>query len=1003
MFTEKSAIEDYLIEKLQSKGWQFVPADELERESLEDPLLLSLPRALKRNNQSLGVGEEETRQVINELKLKSTGIDAAKDIINYFKFGVPVKLEKERIVVRARLFDFENIKNNELIVSRQVYYKSTDNTIRVDLILYANGIPIVIIECKSPVSLSVSWYDGYKDIKDYEKQIPELFKYLQIGAAVEKVAKYFPIVPWQDEAIEINEWRGPDKDSVDSLIEMLSPSVLLDILKHFLFFKFKFGNATKILPRYMQYRSANKIADRVLDNLAGKADKNKGLIWHWQGSGKTLTMIFAAYKLFLNKKLENPSLFFVVDRDELEEQLYQDFVSLNIPSPRKISSVAELKKVIMHDNLRGERGIFITLIHKFNPQEFNEFTKELLNVSKDRETILTRKNIVAFIDEGHRSQYGVLSSQMKTILQNAFFFSFTGTPISKEGRNTFAEFSYPAEENYLDKYFIKESLNDGFTVKIAYQPRLEEDVHLKKDLLDTFLKEELDELPEELKAGVEERIKEKLDTIKVFLENPDRIRKICQDIALHFKDNLDGKFKAMIVAGSRKACVIYKEILDELLPREYSEVVITYAQKEHLKEIEDYHNELTNRFPGLYDNEIKKAVVDKFKEEVYPKILIVTEMLLTGFDAPILQVMYLDKPLKEHRLLQAIARTNRPFKNLKDCGLVIDYVGVLKEFERAFKLYSKEDLTGVLFDFEKLRQEFAELIRKCASFFKDTPKNDFSRETLLKAFETITSDEETTKEFIYSVKLLRRKFELLGPDIIKANLFEDYKWFVAIYNYYQMLTARTEEDVERYADIYFEKTVKYIHQTAEIQNLKKNTPVIAFDSDYLQKLEEKIKTKEEKTANIVFTLNRMVLVDRYSNPVYETLSDRVQRILEKWRDKTKDYESIYREGVKIVEEINALSARQKELGLTDLEYSVLLILEKRFPQVNWLNDIKELTNVIKDKLFPGWTLQKTVMKEVERDIRRFLRKYVASYNIDLAEIDNLSRQIKDNFEEYGKN
>jgi len=312
-------------------------------------------------------------------------------------------------------------------------------------------------------------------------------------------------------------------------------------------------------------------------------------------------------------------------------------------------------------------------------------------------------------------------------------------------------------------------------------------------------------------------------------------------------------------------------------------------------------------------------------------------------------------------------------------------------------------LSGALFDFEKLREEFAELTKKCISFLKDISKKDFSRETLVKAFETITSDEEITKEFVYDVKLLRRKFELLGPDIIKAHFFQDYKWIVAIYNYYQMLTARTEEDVERYVETYFEKTVKYIHQTAEIQNLKKDTPVIAFDSDYLKKLEEKIKTKEEKTANIVFTLNRIVLVDRYSNPVYETLSDIVQRILEKWRSKTKDYESIYQEGVKIVEEINALSARQKELGLTDLEYSVLLILEKQFPRVNWLDDIKELTNVIKDKLFPGWTLQKTVMKEVERDIRRFLRKYVASYNIDLAEIDNLSRQIKDNFEEYGKN
>lgn len=1002
MFTEKSAIEDYLIKELQTQGWQFVPADELERQSLEEPLLLSLPRNLRKINQDLGIGEQEIRQVTNELKLKSTGIEAAKDIINYLKFGIPVKLEKERTVVRARLFDFEDTKNNEFIVSRQVYYKSADNTIRVDLILYINGIPLVVIECKNPVSLSVSWYDGYKDIKDYEKKIPELFKYIQIGAAVEKIAKYFPVVPWQDEAIEISEWRSEDKDSVDSLSEMLSPEVLLDIIKSFLFFKIKFGNATKILPRYMQYRATNKIVDRVLANLSGKEEKNKGLIWHWQGSGKTLTMIFAAYKLFLNKVLENPTIFFIVDRDELEEQLYQDFTSLNIPSPQKIQSVEDLKKTIMHDNLKGERGIFITLIHKFSPQEFNEFGKELLRISQERQTITSRKNVVCFIDEGHRTQYGILSSQMKTILKNAFFFSFTGTPISKEGRDTFTEFSYPPQENYLDKYFILDSLNDGFTLKIAYQPRLQEDVHLNKDLLDTFLKEKIDELPDEIRDEVEERVKEKLNTIKIFLENPQRIKEICQDIAGHFKENIEGKFKAMIVAGSRKACVIYKRFLDELLPKEYSEIVITYTQKERTPEISDYHKELSDRFTGLDDEEIKKAIVDRFKEETHPKILIVTEMLLTGFDAPVLQVMYLDKLLKEHRLLQAIARTNRPFKNLKDCGLIIDYVGILKEFEWAFKVYSKEDLNGALIDFDKLREEYAELIKKSLTFFKDISKKDYSREALIKAFETITTDEEITKEFIYNVKLLRKKFELLGPDVIKTHLFEDYKWLMVIYNYYQMLVSKTDEDVSRYIENYFNKTVKYVYQTAQIEDMQKDMPVIAFDVEYLNKLEEKIKSKEEKTANIVFTLNKMVLVDRYKNPVYETLADKVQRILEMWRNKAKDYEAIYREGVKVVEEINALSERQKKLGLSDLEYSVLLILERRFPKVNFTEDAKELVTILKDKIFPGWTLQKTVMKEVEREIRRFLRKYVPTYNIDLAEIDNLSSQIKDNFEEYGK-
>ena len=214
-FNEKSAIEDYLVEKLKEKGWKFVPADELERESFEEPILLSLPRLLEKINKSKGIGNEEIKQVLNELKLKSTGIEGNKQILDGFKFGIPV----------------------------------------------------VIIECKNPVSFSTGWFDAYKQIKEYEKTIPELFKYIQLGVAVETVAKYFPVVPWEKENVEIQEWKSEEKDSVDSIIEMLSPETLIDIIRNFLLFRVKFNTATKVLPRYMQYRAANKIVERVLNNL----------------------------------------------------------------------------------------------------------------------------------------------------------------------------------------------------------------------------------------------------------------------------------------------------------------------------------------------------------------------------------------------------------------------------------------------------------------------------------------------------------------------------------------------------------------------------------------------------------------------------------------------------------------------------------------------------------------------------------------------------------------
>ncbi|GCC11306.1 hypothetical protein IPdc08_01357 [archaeon] len=222
--------------------------------------------------------------------------------------------------------------------------------------------------------------------------------------------------------------------------------------------------------------------------------------------------------------------------------------------------------MLEYDDGRGKRGILITMIHKFRPDELRDFQIELEEQSKEKETIQNRKNVIAFIDEGHRTQYGTLAGQMKSILKNSFFFALTGTPISKEGRNTYKEYSYPPEETYLDRYFITDSIKDGFTVKIAYQPRLEKEVHLKKKMLDVFLNVELEEIPVDIKDEVEEGVKKRLNHINLFLEDEKRIQIVARDIAKHFKENVDGKFKAMVVTATRKACARYKSALDSYLP-----------------------------------------------------------------------------------------------------------------------------------------------------------------------------------------------------------------------------------------------------------------------------------------------------------------------------------------------------------------------------------------------------------------------------------------------------
>lgn len=1004
-FTEKSVVEDYIVAELEKEGWKFVSADELKRESFEEPLLTrNMIEALKKINSDLGIGEEEIKTVFNELKLKASGIETSKQILNYFKYGIPVKFEKERVVKYVQLFDYTNIKNNEFIISRQVIFQSSDNEIRADIILFINGIPLVIIECKNPADFSVNWFDAYRQIKGYENKIPEMFKYAQIGVVAEQIARYFTIVPWQDE-VKTHEWKEQSKDPIDSIISMLSCGVILDIIKNYLFIRIEFGNQTKVITRYMQYRATNKVVNRIIDNITGKEEKNKGLIWHWQGSGKTLEMIFAANKLYNSQLLENPTIFFIVDRTDLQEQLSDEFNALDISKPEVITSIHELKKILKHDDYKGKRGIFITLIHKFKPEELNELRKELENISKNNDTILNRKNVVAFIDEGHRTQYGTLAAQMRDILRNAFFFAFTGTPISKPkfGIDTYEVFSYPPEEKYLDKYFIVDSIKDGFTVRIAYQPRLEKEVHLKKEMLDTFLEIEDEELPEDIREEVKEKVKKKLSLIKVYLENPARIKKVAEDIAEHFKENIDGKFKAMVVAVNRESCVHYKKELDKLLPKEYSEIIMTFDEKHDSQLIRDYLKELREKNKGKEEGEIKKEVIDKFKESELPKILIVTDMLLTGFDAPILQTMYLDKPLKEHRLLQAIARTNRPYNSVKEVGLIIDYIGILKEFKKAFEMYSKEEINGALYNINDLRLEFTSLINDILDDFKEIPKDKADRKTLLKAVDLLTLDDEKGKKFIENYKTLRRLFELLGPDIIKSKLFEEYQWITTIYTYYLRMVLRNQTSDQRYVESYYNKTIKYVHKTTELlNNLEKNLPIITFDENYLKNLEEKFKNKEEKAANIVFALNRFILVDKHRNPIYESLVDKVDRLLKLWKEKTKDFEKIYKEGINILKEYNLLSKRQKELDFSKLQYSLLLLLEQKFGKDEKLiKDVGELSSNLEKIMFYGWVSQPTARKNVERTLRVFIRRYIKRYKAKLTDLNELFEKLTECVKNYG--
>jgi type I restriction enzyme R subunit len=377
-------------------------------------------------------------------------------------------------------------------------------------------------------------------------------------------------------------------------------------------------------------------------------------------------------------------------------------------------------------------------------------------------------------------------------------------------------------------------------------------------------------------------------------------------------------------------------------------------------------------------------------------------MLLTGFDAPILQTMYLDKPLKEHRLLQAIARTNRPFKDLKEAGLIIDYVGILKEFTRAFEKYTKEDITGILINTDDLVKEFTQKLDQTIALFADIPKDQFDRQTMNQAFQTITTNEQNTKQFQANYKRLRKLFELLGPHPIKLAKLKDYTWLTQVYNYYLHETRQDLAKENALAYKYFQKTLKYVYRSTEVRGIDEQYPTIQFDADYLKNLQEKLETKEEKAANILFTLNRFVIIDKQRNPVYESLAAKVERLLKLWKEKTKDFDKIYNESAQIFKEIQTLKARQQQLRFTDIQYAILLNMEKVVAHNGDLTkDAQELAMTLQPYLFKGWQFQQTAKKAVEQETRRYLRrKYVSKNLLKLPEMDDLYQKIIDSVKTY---
>jgi type I restriction enzyme R subunit len=655
--------------------------------------------------------------------------------------------------------DFDDLARNDFVLTRQFTFRAGPAERRADLVLLVNGLPLVLIEAKTPVKKCISWVDGALQVhEDYEKFVPELFVCNVFSVATEgKEFRYgsigLPVKDWGPWNLDggTDDARGqthPLKSLRQSVESMLRPQVVLDILASFtLFATDKKKRRIKIICRYQQYEAANKIVERV---LAGQP--KKGLIWHFQGSGKSLLMVFAAQKLRMHPRLKNPTVLIVVDRIDLDTQITGTFTGADIPNLEKADSREKLQQLLAQD----VRKIIITTIFKFG--ETPNGKAGALN---------ERSNIIALVDEAHRTQEGDLGRKMREALPNAFLFGLTGTPINRADRNTFYAFGADEDEKgYLSRYGFEESIRDGATLRLHFEPRLV-DLHIDKAAIDEAYKD--------LTGGLSDLDRDNLAKtaakMAVLVKTPERIRRICEDIVQHYQSKIEPNgFKGQIVTFDRESCLLFKAELDKLLPAEATDIVMS-VQPGDRKERPEYA-----RYDRSRDEE--ERLLDRFRDPADPlKLIIVTAKLLTGFDAPILQAMYLDKPLRDHTLLQAICRVNRTYSEQKTHGLIVDYLGIFDDVAAALE-FDDQSVKQVISNIQELKDKLPEAMQKCLAFFPGVDRGQQGYEGLIAAQQCLPNN-DTRDAFAAEYSVLARIWEALSPDPLLGQYEIDYKWLIA--------------------------------------------------------------------------------------------------------------------------------------------------------------------------------------------------------------------------------
>jgi type I restriction enzyme, R subunit len=1066
----ENIIEQSTIEILQSQGWEYLPglaiapgAEHTERESFEQVILIErLRKALATLNPDIPIDAWEAAiqkiQRIHSPDLLHNNEEFHRLLVE--KVKIPYQKSGYERSHEVALVDFEHPENNQFLVINQYTIVENNQTKRPDVLLFVNGIPMVVIELKNATDENADIVSAFKQIQTYKAIIPGLFTYNSVciisdgleckaGSVSADISRYMA-------------WKSTDgiKDAsrfrpqLETLLKgMLLPSTLLDLMRNFIVFEktkkedIKTGQiqiqTEKKLAAYHQYYAVNKAVQSTIVASGLNGDRRGGVVWHTQGSGKSISMVFYSGKLITSPEMQNPTIVLITDRNDLDNQLFDTFVG-SVQLLRQEPVQAENREHLKELLKVASGGIIFTTIQKFFPEENRSFYDQLSD----------RKNIVVIADEAHRTQYGFkaklidekdketkkaigkriaygFAKYMRDALPNATYIGFTGTPIESIDVNTPAVFG-----QYVDIYDISQAVADGSTVRIYYESRL---AKVNIDEEGKRLIEEFDQdLEEDEDITGSQRAKSKWTKLEAIVGNEERIKNLARDIITHFElrqQVFSGK--AMIVAMSRRIAVdLYNEIVkikpewhkDDILKGSIKVVMTSPSSDGPV--LQKHHTTKAQR----------SALADRFKDpDDNLKLVIVVNMWLTGFDAPCLHTLYIDKLMRGHNLMQAIARVNRVFKD-KPGGLVVDYLGIATNLKKALSFYSiaggkgepsldlEKAIEAMLEKLEVVRQMFYEdsksykdiIVEEPQAYYENYPGVgfDYNRffsadarnklSIILQAEEHILGLKDGKARFIREVTLLSQAFALSVPHEVAIAIKDEVALFQAVKS--RLIKFEVTGKGKSYAEI--ETAIKQIINEA----LSSDKVVDIFDAAGVEKPEISglevlsdeflLEVKGMKHQNLAFELLKKILSDEIKTRSKTNLV-RSRKLLEMLEGAIKRYQvnllstaEIIQELIQIAKEIKASDQRAKNLGLKEEEIAFYDALETNDSAVKVLGDdtlriiAHEIADKVKANATIDWTIRESARARLMVIVKRTLTKWGYPPDRQAKAIDTVLKQAE---------